>query len=507
MEPLDTQATKNVTSPDDLDMSLMKVSVTVTESDRFERSRDALTGLCHRTERVEVPGERMQASSDATGHDADQSSSGVHHAIHDLPQSALPVAPRQLAGDCTQVPAPWTSSSHTLPPSCSDPALLNYDLGGGHLSLARKLSDDAGLSDDEPPQRRMLSHGISLGSSQQPQHNHSLLQRDQSLSGAEDLRLSSTNSATRQQQRKRQQQPQADWFNEANNAEKWFVSNSARSSPQPETQMATTDDAGFGRRRSCGKVNQYDLLHQFRTDHSPLNRNCSAPVAKATTLLFPRSGGATMQRQSSTSDPLLHPKDDGSCLINATEAPPGGYVAAPPPVSCSFSAEKYQHWSPVYHRPAPASAPNVTSLGANRQIKVAFTPLGQPQAFPTAQRFVDPQSHASLLRGGPATDPYISFMPSHMMSQRQQDVMMQYGNVPPRDSVNAHQHMIPNLSQPPPSYQVVPPVATVSDKRHNLYFHLCGLFPEERVTQVMLQHPTETNPQILCAYLIRITNN
>ena len=492
LEPLDTQAT--VTSPDDLDMSQMKVSVTVTESDRFERSRDASTGLCRRTERVEKPVERMPASGDATRYDAYLG----NFATHDLPQSVMA---RQLAGDCTQtqVPAPWTSSSHALLPSCSDPALLTYDLGGGHLSLARKLSDDTRLSDDEPPQRRMLSHGVSLGSGQPSQHNHWDLQRDLSLKGAEDLRFSSTEGAASQQQ----QQPQADWFNEANSAEKWFVSNSARSSPQPEIQTAAaTDDAGFRRRRSCGKVNQYDLLHQFRADHSPLNRNRSAPVAKATTLLYPRGGGgATMQRQSSTSDPLLHPKDDGPCMIEAT---PGGYVAAPPPVQCSFSTENYQHWSPVYQRPAPTTVPNVTSLGANHQIKVAFTPLGhQQQSFPTAQRFVDPQSHASLVgRGGPTMDPYASFMPNHMM--------LQYGNVAPRvhEPVNAHhQHMIPNLNQPPPSYHVAPPAVTVSDKRRNLYFHLCGLFPEERVTQVMLQHPTETNPQILCAYLIRIANN
>ena len=498
LEPLDTGVPKNVTSPDDLDMSQMKVSVTVTESDRFERSRDASTGLCRRTERVEKPVERMQASGDATRYDAELG----NFATHDLPQSVMA---RQLAGDYTQVAAPWTSSSHALLPSCSDPALLQYDLGGGHLSLARKLSDDTRLSDDEPPQRRMLSHGVSLGSGQPTQHNHWDLQQDLSLRGAEDLQFSSTEGATRQLQ----QQPQADWFNEANSAEKWFVSNSARSSPQPEIQMAAANDAaGFRRRRSCGKVNQYDLLHQFRADHSPLNRNRSAPVAKATTLLYPRGGGgATMQRQSSTSDPLLHPKDDGPSMIEAT---PGGYVATPPPpVSCSFSAENYQRWSPVYHRPAPTTAPNVTSLGANHQIKVAFTPLGQQQSFQTAQRFVDP--HASLVGRGPTMDPYVSFMPNHMMlQQRQPEVMMQYANVAPRvhEPVNAHhQHMIPNLNQPPPSYQVAPPAATVSDKRRNLYFHLCGLFPEERVTQVMLQHPTETNPQILCAYLIRITNN
>ncbi|KAK2146363.1 hypothetical protein NP493_3693g00002 [Ridgeia piscesae] len=64
---------------------------------------------------------------------------------------------------------------------------------------------------------------------------------------------------------------------------------------------------------------------------------------------------------------------------------------------------------------------------------------------------------------------------------------------------------IPNLSQPPPAYQGAPPVADVSEKRRNLYFHLCGLFPEDRVIEVMQQHPTETSPQVLCTYLIRMS--
>ncbi|KAK3098807.1 hypothetical protein FSP39_023298 [Pinctada imbricata] len=41
-----------------------------------------------------------------------------------------------------------------------------------------------------------------------------------------------------------------------------------------------------------------------------------------------------------------------------------------------------------------------------------------------------------------------------------------------------------------------------TDKRYNLYYHLCGLFAEHKVRAVMNQHPEETNPQELCAYII-----
>ncbi|KAJ8314938.1 hypothetical protein KUTeg_007088 [Tegillarca granosa] len=41
-----------------------------------------------------------------------------------------------------------------------------------------------------------------------------------------------------------------------------------------------------------------------------------------------------------------------------------------------------------------------------------------------------------------------------------------------------------------------------TDKRYNLYYHLCGLFPEVKVREVMNKYPEETNPQELCAYII-----
>ncbi|XP_021380005.1 uncharacterized protein LOC110467272 isoform X2 [Mizuhopecten yessoensis] len=41
-----------------------------------------------------------------------------------------------------------------------------------------------------------------------------------------------------------------------------------------------------------------------------------------------------------------------------------------------------------------------------------------------------------------------------------------------------------------------------NDSRHSLYFHLCGLFPEQKVRAVMNQHPELTDPQELCAYII-----
>jgi hypothetical protein len=48
------------------------------------------------------------------------------------------------------------------------------------------------------------------------------------------------------------------------------------------------------------------------------------------------------------------------------------------------------------------------------------------------------------------------------------------------------------------NYQPIPP----TDKRYDMYYHLCALFPEPKVRAVMNQFPDVNNPQELCAYLI-----
>jgi len=472
----DTSSTQVMkTSPDDLDMSQMKLSVMVSQGDVVDST------LCHVTDQPTVV-----TQEDPTMTSCDRCVPGM--------PAVSACGGGGVWGENSLHPSElWACSPRVLLPSHSEPSHLHLGGvgggggGGGHLSLARKLSDESRMS----------------------------LQREPSLKGADDLRSLSADGSTKQQ-------PKADWFNEANDAEKWFVSNSARSSPQPEGQMVSgaastveTSGANFRRRKSCGRTHQYDLLQQFRNEHSPLKHNLSAPVTTATTLPFPRSSGATMQRQSSTSDPLLHAKDDGAYVLMPTEAPPGGCVVTSSPVSWSFSTEKqFQHRAPVYR----AAPPSVTSLGPNRQIKVAFTPMVR-QPFPAGQRLVETQPPMVHMGGGTMMDAFVSRSPSHMipvdvstMSRQQAEMLRSYGGVQSHvhvvdpGAMNAPaRQLIPNLSQPPPAYQGAPPVADVSEKRRNLYFHLCGLFPEDRVIEVMQQHPTETSPQVLCTYLIRMS--
>jgi hypothetical protein len=52
-----------------------------------------------------------------------------------------------------------------------------------------------------------------------------------------------------------------------------------------------------------------------------------------------------------------------------------------------------------------------------------------------------------------------------------------------------------------PSFSEFAPIKP-TDKRYNLYYHLCGLFPEPKVRKVMNDHPDETSPQELCALII-----
>ena len=141
------------------------------------------------------------------------------------------------------------------------------------------------------------------------------------------------------------------------------------------------------------------------------------------------------------------------------------------------------------------------------------------QPFPAGQRLVETQPPMVHMGGGTMMDAFVSRSPSHMipvdvstMSRQQAEMLRSYGGVQSHvhvvdpGAMNAPaRQLIPNLSQPPPAYQGAPPVADVSEKRRNLYFHLCGLFPEDRVIEVMQQHPTETSPQVLCTYLIRMS--
>ncbi len=43
------------------------------------------------------------------------------------------------------------------------------------------------------------------------------------------------------------------------------------------------------------------------------------------------------------------------------------------------------------------------------------------------------------------------------------------------------------------------------DTRDSIFFHLSGLFPEDKVQAVMKAFPNETNPKVLCAHLIKMT--
>ncbi|XP_074653874.1 uncharacterized protein LOC141908008 [Tubulanus polymorphus] len=43
---------------------------------------------------------------------------------------------------------------------------------------------------------------------------------------------------------------------------------------------------------------------------------------------------------------------------------------------------------------------------------------------------------------------------------------------------------------------------SIDDPRYQLYYHLCCIFPEDRVRSVMNRHPNELNPQKICAYIL-----
>lgn len=146
------------------------------------------------------------------------------------------------------------------------------------------------------------------------------------------------------------------------------------------------------------------------------------------------------------------------------------------------------------------------SFGDQSPEKVSYQIGGNNNQFMNSSPFVQTREHMPLQ----AT---CSDFSDHMFNQRTQQDIWQ----------NPHSVQGMNMPQKPPNQGFDPQGIRTSnsstvykqtlsddspihptDKRYNLYYHLCGLFPEIKVREVMNKYPEETNPQELCAYIIGI---
>lgn len=117
-------------------------------------------------------------------------------------------------------------------------------------------------------------------------------------------------------------------------------------------------------------------------------------------------------------------------------------------------------------------------------------PQPQPQFMTSDQQFASPHLQMNYQSvSGPAQHLTEQSVTGHNAAQL------------PSRSVWSDSPYVPQVSHmrsPMPDDTEIKP----ADSRYNLYYHLCGLFPEPKVRAVMNQHPNETNPQELCAYII-----
>lgn len=139
----------------------------------------------------------------------------------------------------------------------------------------------------------------------------------------------------------------------------------------------------------------------------------------------------------------------------------------------------------------------------------------------------DPNFHTGILTQreddiwGPSTAP-TSSSSSSVFSQNFSQGDNRFGDIPRSQSGMASQISEQTRSQVGPSHtssssqsRVMADASSKSsplvaedapiqrnDPRYSLYYHLCGLFPEPKVRAIMNQHPDQTDPQELCAYII-----
>ncbi len=350
-----------------------------------------------------------------------------------------------------------------------------------------------------------------------------------------------------QHQQQQQQQPQSTWsfgtqeerFIPRTQEERFiprtqeerFVprTQEERFTPRSVMQMANEHHVLPNGQVSHGLLGATHFLSPYQNEHQSVSRMASAPSPSnhhdqdKEVLHIP-----TMTRQNSTSDPQLHIYQDDIYDQMGERGPP---------------------FSPVYSNTAPGSpwgwgtfdltgSPKVKTFqemteNAQNHFGVTFGHSKEPQPQPSNsgnQMFFGNQMNIpcdeeeSILENSlqrTMTPPQTSSSGSSMhysISDYTLPSGQQENKYPPSTLVHSQSHKqlgpIGSPIQPAAarshSSSMAPPNndnIQGTDPRFSLYYHLCGLFPETKVRQVMCNNPEETNPQVLCALIIGLGLN
>ncbi|XP_071115361.1 probable ribonuclease ZC3H12C isoform X1 [Haliotis cracherodii] len=269
-----------------------------------------------------------------------------------------------------------------------------------------------------------------------------------------------------------------------------------QSFPLPPTSFLPQHHAGSGGGGKKGQMMYWGYPDEVY-GHSSLHHAPSAPSHSGHVSL-----SRTMQRQNSTSDPQLHMvgADGERMKYDSDKGMPHAYSSSIHQYSPFHQQHQageagypqgagYMHgWGevsgdmishPVQRTYHPSPQDQYSPAGQERKVSSDYGVWNRPGSIP--QSPVNPYSPQANMSHVPFQQPVQQPMHLHMQSSSQ----------------------IP-FSAPSSMPQRVDAPIEVSDSRYGLYYHLCGLFPQAKVTAVMNQHPEEMDPKILCTYIMSL---
>lgn len=384
-------------------------------------------------------------------------------------------------GTLLRPPSHWSSNHMALRPIHSDPSCLKNSYGSGHLALAKKLSDESAAEDRQTPSPLAL-----------PEQNlHRKLQRQLSLKGPEDHRLLLLGQSGAARTTSMDSLPKGPLCEDQ----------SSRHVLLHATQSSGTwADRPLNRHVPVTRMGSAPVFHV--NDSSPANPVSLKPPPPIT-------------RQNSTSDPQLnlyhedayiHPSASSMMLRPMAQSPlasqpfmtpygPSRRIAFSPSIALMGprATPPPLHQQALMNAVGPAAASAHSSLFGRLSSSdqsaegVCNTSMdGSPLSVASPPVFNSP--------GTQHLQPSAFAFPdqSNPIPQQPQHLPAAAFSMPGMD------HACRMPVQPPPQNG---PLA-MSDPRYSTYFHLCHLFPKEKVQFVMQQYPYETNPEVLCRYLL-----
>lgn len=446
------------------------------------------------------------------------------------------------------------SPSNRLSPS---PIRPQEQFLSGHLLLAKKLSDEA----NESKLRRSEEHSYTKSplaatqsvpvvpkqvASQQPQHKK--LSRQYSLQGAQDPRLKPNVRPQVSYDPNMAYGSQQSGFGgeqyQHHSSQGMFVQRPHEPFYRPDDENIM-QSASFVRESYNQKVLREDdgflLPDSCMSQHMALTRMQSAPEVPQHLREQNQPIGrpiGKMMRQNSSSDTQLHIMGGESESIGYNLFPQGNverstFTTRQDSVTYHIGSQNQQEQcrrslSGQYHYQADQTYSQHHSISSDQQWM--YPDHGMQQGFnmgphsgihghqPLFNRGTSHEFTALRTRGAApmwsnlqnvqtmsyssASDPHNETFQHIVPTQQTSDYHVQSQMGPDCFGVQSRPTGVPILgamsSSQSSNYQPILP----TDKRYSIYYHLCGLFPEEKVRVVMNQFPELDNPQELCAYII-----